>query len=657
MNEDSASPTVKAANTAPVRKKKATTQAKPQKITETLIKTILQRLDEGKRVRRTLPHEGRLHIDRQLPFLCIYRRPPQGEDEGTAELVMGEASYVIASGDKRHQAQLSRLVGEIAGLLRQAFGSFLLLELWAGPDSGATRQAQEAGAPLFRIHVPRHQSLQRTVEVFEQALQRAQLPGEAAQVETTTVMRPCPPGFTSLIQPAAAARQGIYLMGLEVNPVYRDVGNKKFYPMIHQALRRRIAHAYKRGFYDFTRRNTTHRPPHYHALGPRAMVKAVWAVDRRLAEVSANYDFLLALTPINTEAAWNEFRRARFQDEPGFRYRPIPMDPGLLKRQLFQAPLERIEDPTLADLLRTQQLEIERKLTLLADRNTPQFVFGSLQLFGPIGADLVQSARSILEHLPAGSREDSAKGYLDAAAFAARATEELDYLRLTHPEVTSRAQVRRDITGLIVSRGNLLVGKSTRVPAARVNAALAHEVGTHIVTYINGRAQPFRQLYVGLPGYEELQEGLAVLAEYLVGGLNRPRLRLLAARVVAARAMVDGASFVEVFRELDHEYGFSQRNAFTIAMRVFRGGGLTKDAVYLRGLLKLMEYLRNGGQLEPLLAGKYALQHVPIVEELRLRRVLGPPPLRPSYLDDPGTHERLERVRAGLSLPDLITRR
>ena len=40
---------------------------------------------------------------------------------------------------------------------------------------------------------------------------------------------------------------------------------------------------------------------------------------------------------------------------------------------------------------------------------------------------------------------------------------------------------------------------------------------------IHGRSQPFQQLYVGLAGYEALQEGLAVLSEYLVGGLSRPR--------------------------------------------------------------------------------------------------------------------------------------
>ncbi len=59
-----------------------------------------------------------------------------------------------------------------------------------------------------------------------------------------------------------------------------------------------------------------------------------------------------------------------------------------------------------------------------------------------------------------------------------------------------------------------------------------HEVGTHILTYCNGLRQPIRQLRVGLAQNDQLQEGLAVFSEYLVGGLNNDRLRLIAARVI-----------------------------------------------------------------------------------------------------------------------------
>ncbi len=86
--------------------------------------------------------------------------------------------------------------------------------------------------------------------------------------------------------------------------------------------------------------------------------------------------------------------------------------------------------------------------------------------------------------------------------------------------------------GLMVSGDQLLIGGRTRIPRRRVEALLQHEIGTHLITRYNGHHQPFRQLEVGLAGYDGFQEGLAVLAEYLVGGLSRFRMRVLAARVV-----------------------------------------------------------------------------------------------------------------------------
>ena len=185
---------------------------------------------------------------------------------------------------------------------------------------------------------------------------------------------------------------------------------------------------------------------------------------------------------------------------------------------------------------------------------------------------------------------------------------------------------------------------------------LAHEVGTHLLTYYGGRLQPFQQLYAGLAGYEELQEGLAVLAEFLVGGLSRRRMRQLAARVVAVRCLTDSASFIETFRTLHRDYGFTQRGAYGITMRVYRGGGLTKDAVYLRGLKAILRYLQKGGDLDPLFVGKMAVKHIPIIEELLYRHVLRPVPIMPHYLQDEAVTRRLDWLRAGKrSVVDLVS--
>jgi hypothetical protein len=134
-------------------------------------------------------------------------------------------------------------------------------------------------------------------------------------------------------------------------------------------------------------------------------------------------------------------------------------------------------------------------------------------------------------------------------------------------------------------------------------------------------------------------------------------MRLLAARVLATHHMIEGADIVETIRELDGLYGFDRRTAFTVAMRIYRGGGLTKDAVYLRGLNGILEYLSQGGELEPLFVGKIAVDHVPIVRELQWRRVLREPPLTPRYMELPDAASKLAELRKGTTVLDLVDRR
>jgi len=122
-------------------------------------------------------------------------------------------------------------------------------------------------------------------------------------------------------------------------------------------------------------------------------------------------------------------------------------------------------------------------------------------------------------------------------------------------------------------------------------------------------------------------------------------MRKLAARVVAVRQFTEGASFVETFRTLDDTYSFNQRTAYNITMRVFRGGGLTKDAVYLRGLEAILRYVQKDGDLMPLIVGKMAVDHIPTIRELQYRKVLNPAPIVPRYMQNPASLDRLAKLR------------
>ena len=595
-----------------------------------------------------------MHIDRQLPFLCVYRRPDKGDDGETARLITSQASYLLASGARELRESLPFLVRETVATLGGIFGGCLILEIWVRTKSGV-HEAADGIRPAFKIVAPTDFGLSSTIEVLEDALRTIRILKKPASVETVSDGKKiAPPGLPMLLSPTQLAEARSHVVGLEIEPVYLNPETGQVYPLVFRALRRQLSRALQRAFYQYARSNTTADPAHRHALGRRALVKAVWTADRGLAEVSDAFDFLLQVTPVNTERAWTAFKRTRFERMPQFLYRPRTVAPSLLKRSLYAVPLERVDDPVIAQLFREKQAELDRQLTMLLDRETPRFIHGSLQLFGGVDDATLQLATDLLSRLPTRSRDDASPTFADAMLLAGRAEAELAYLRHAYPTLSARVEVRDDIHGLMVSEGNLLIGRRTKIPSSRVDALLQHEVGTHVLTYHNGRAQPLRQLYAGLAGYEELQEGLAVLAEYLVGGLSRPRLRLLAARVVAVRRMIDGASFVDVFRELDRDLDFAQYTAFMTTMRVFRGGGLTKDAVYLRGLRALLRYLAKGGSLEMLLIGKIGAAHAPIIKELVLRKVLQPAPLRPRYLESPAALARLERVRTKSSIFDLI---
>ncbi len=146
--------------------------------------------------------------------------------------------------------------------------------------------------------------------------------------------------------------------------------------------------------------------------------------------------------------------------------------------------------------------------------------------------------------------EQSEYNTVNAVDFARAANRELQKYREHFPQLDLKVKVKDDVSGLIVSASELSIGKDLSISEQRVEALIQHEVGTHILTYCNGHAQPLQLMYAGFAGYEQLQEGMAVLSEFFVGGLNINRLKLLAARVIAVDALINGADFIETYNML-----------------------------------------------------------------------------------------------------------
>lgn len=628
---------------------------KESPISSQVISSICKKLEDNKPVRKSLL-EGRIHIDRQLPFLCVYREPDDIWDRGTDQMVTSEASYLVCSGESRLYRSLHELVWNIVETLSQIFGAFLVVEIWSAPEEGhEPGEKIDRSEPKFKISTKGDMRLSTTIDELQAALLKTRILKRTPKVEI--IPGPSGPmGMRPLLSEEDLQKLNCYMIGLELYPVYRHAASEREFPMVRRAVVRSLSPALKRAFYEFTRSQTSRRPPHYQALGKRAFVKAVWTADQRMAAISDSFDLLLHLNPVNINRAWSEFQSSRYERMPRLLYPRLPFEPAAYKKKLYAIPMETIEDPVVEEIFHEKRDELDRQFTLLHDRGSRRFLYGSLQLYGGVDDSLLQVASDLLDRIPSRTRDDTVKGSVTAAQFRRQAQKEIDRYRAELSQFTGSCQIYDGPSSLMVSRGVLMIGKRMKIPKKRVEALIQHEIGTHMVTYFNAQRQPFRMLHTGLAGYDEMQEGLAVLAEYLCGGLSRPRLRLLAARVIAVKMLIDGASFIDVFRELDRTLDFDRKSAFTITLRVFRGGGLTKDAVYLRGLIALLDYFSTNGAIAPLFIGKFALKHIPIIEELLARKVLHATPLMPYYMRKKETAARLKKLHKGLSVFDLTER-
>ena len=610
------------------------------------INKVCADLDENRPIRLKLSPWGRIHIDRRLPFLCIYRRPAGRLDKGTKRLLQGQASYILIREEDADCAGFKALVKAIVTRLSADFGRSLLFELWTNEA-----ETQEEQAVQFNIKANKFQAPCAMLEELESALLAIPFKNRRNKISLDYSAQ-CDPAFMQpLLSHIELSEACCCRVGLGIDPVFRQ--GEQLLPYILRHLQHWLTQALQRSFYTFTHHYSTHRPAHFHELGQRSMTRTVCATDRQLAEIKAQFDILFHVTPVNTDEAWERFRDDGFTKLPAFNYRPRAIVPDLLKRQLYAIPIEKVEDPTLAHIFRSQRDEIDRQLTMLNDRNERNFLYGSLQVFGGVEPWLLMLAQRILTEIPAQGAADE-EAYLSADEFAVRAQELVGNYRNEIPEFQNRIEIREDVPGILVSNGDLIIGRHSRFPVDGVEATLAHEVGTHMLTYFNGKAQPFHQFYTGMANYEPLQEGLAVFAEYLVGELKPSRVRTLAARVIAVHSLIEGGDFIETFRLLHADFSFSPYRAYNITMRAFRGGGFTKDAVYLKGLSHLLEYLGNGGDLDILYLGKIAQEDIPFVEELKWRKVLKERILIPHYLKTEQSKTRLKTARQCASVIDLI---
>lgn len=588
-------------------------------------------------LRQQVGRSGRAHIDRPLSFLVLHRSA-EPERSIARHVAVTSPAYLIWSPEDDAVAEAA--LRAIIAAMRERDDQLLLISLYdqqpppAGPDDAPQLP------PFTALIGPGDDDRAgAAARALGEAMAAVEVDLRRCHVEHRS--RPYfEPGVEALVDGDPALSH--FSFGL---PQIHVAPTGALYPQLFREVSLAAGDALLRAACVFLARSARGAPDHYRALGRSAYLAAALKTDRQLEAIAQSFDFLLSVSPINSDQAMHEYLGADGGKSPRFQYRPLEVDPDLAKRDLYAIDLSGLEDPLLETLFSEKRRELDRQLTMLGVRNTPDFRPASMLQYGVVEPELLATATAILD-ATAGRR--SPTGPMIGAAEVAKAARALiaDYARRDE-RFAAKVEIRDDLAaGLMVSGGTLMISSHTRMARRRLDALLAHEVSVHLLTWFNGGAQGLGIFRSGLAGYEGVQEGLGVFAEWAVGGLTIARLRLLAGRVVAVDAMLRGADFNQGFDLLAATHGFKPRTAFSIAARVYRSGGFAKDAIYLRGFKAVIDAVAAGQSLDRFWIGKIAPGHRAAVDELLDRKLLQPPLFAPEFLGRPEMAGRLDRLRS-----------
>ncbi|MDT0558813.1 DUF1704 domain-containing protein [Ichthyenterobacterium sp. W332] len=375
--------------------------------------------------------------------------------------------------------------------------------------------------------------------------------------------------------------------------------------------------------------------------------QSLFDIDANLNRLVKNIELLRYINPLNIENEKKKFFSSKYNYEPIFKYPKVNFNGYKLHRLFYSQRLERIENESIRqlyeDIIYGYSGLIECIETIGQGR---KFYYNSLKSFGTPTEKDIDNAKFILRFDDEDFNEDmlplynvhEAKAYFEE--FSIRYDFKYNLKLSTH--ISAAAMVLNNTQTLVLRKNHKYSKNQLKVLAN-------HEIGVHMVTTFNGLSQPLKVFSNGFPNNVETQEGLAVYSEFMSGCLTLQRLKELAFRTIAVDSLHKGYSFSDTFDLLHNQYKLNRDKAYSVTLRVHRGGGFTKDHLYLSGLKKVFKYAQNDNDLGLLLTGKVSLEYIETIKEsINLGLAISPKFYTDAYTKNNNANKDLEFILKGL---------
>ncbi|MDH7445611.1 flavohemoglobin expression-modulating QEGLA motif protein [Aquimarina sp. 2201CG14-23] len=341
----------------------------------------------------------------------------------------------------------------------------------------------------------------------------------------------------------------------------------------------------------------------------------LFEIDQNLDRLVKNIELLNYLNPLNIELEKKNFFASKYRFNPKFKYKKIKFNPYKLQRLFFSQRLERIEDEEIRKLYQDIIYEYSGLIQCIETiGNGKSFYYNSLKVFGTPKERDVENARFILhfEDEQPGQELEKKNTANDAEEYFREFAKRYDF----NFHIKKSTNISASAMVLNASE-TLVLKKNYKFSDNELQVLANHEIGVHMVTTFNGKKQPLKIFSNGFVNNTETQEGLAVFSEYMSGCLTLKRMKELAYRVIAADSLIKGYDFKDTFDLLYSQYKLDRDAAWQITLRVHRGGGFTKDYLYLTGLKKIYDYYHSNQDMSTLLTGKVTLENKKSIDRLQ----------------------------------------
>ena len=412
----------------------------------------------------------------------------------------------------------------------------------------------------------------------------------------------------------------------EVKKVFMDEQSGEPYPLVLDTLKAELKERFLNTALFFAKQHKPKTPKRKTQMLSSEIDPNVQKLDMKLHRLCKGIETLAYINPKNIVREKKRFFAKGYNYEPDFTYRQLEINPFEFREKLYKLPEASVKDISIQQMYRDVIDAYATKIDLLTTVGTDKFLYNSLRYYGEPSDEDIELAHFLLYAKPF---EEFAERSIDAKQAKERFMHALDEYNIhCHVEVTDKI-----IASAMVDNGKrtILINKSMRMNDMELDALIHHELGVHMVTTYNANKQQLKVFKLGLPGNTYTQEGLAILAEFMTGNLNLPRLQTLALRVIAVNMMVKHYDFSYTFKALIDDYGLDKDEAFRLTARVYRGGGFTKDFLYLRGLKDALRIYKNHN-LTPLYVGKTSFHYLNTIQEMIERGMVAEPTYLPMYL-------------------------